>query len=384
MDLLEGLDIDADSYLLRADSSDPAMFYFTGFEAHDPVVYLRKRDEDILLVSPLEMSRAKTEADVDQVVSTSKYREGDPRENVDAHIQIFRAFLNEEKVEDIAVPEDFPLKLGDQLRESGLSISPVEDPSKEMRRVKTEEELEKLREAQDTTEKAMKHAKEILEEASVSEGEIYYRGEILTSERLRKSIKNLLFENNYEVPEKTIVASGEQSSRPHDLGSGNLKPGGPIIIDIFPRKDRYFGDMTRTFFKGEPSEKQKKMYGTVLKAQRQAFEVLEKEAGLKLSEVHGKVCDVFENHGYDTLRNNPETEEGFIHSTGHAVGLELHEAPRVANDDLEAEENMVLTIEPGLYYEDLGGVRIEEMIVIKKEGFENFNSMEKELDEIIV
>lgn len=382
--MLEELGDDIEAYLLRADSSDPAMFYLSGFEAHDPVVYLRKQDEDVLLVSPLEVTRARKEADVDRVVSTSEYRGGDSRENVDAHIQIFKDFLQDESVENIAVPDDFPLRLGDELRESGFSLTPVEDISKKLRQSKTSEELQKIREAQKTTENAMEHAKDILQEASVREGELHYDGEILTSEKLRSSIKNFLIENNCDVPEKTIVASGKQASRPHDLGSGPLKAGEAIIIDIFPKKDRYFGDMTRTFFKGEASEEARELYEAVLEAQEAAFEVLEEGEGLNLSEAHDEVCNIFEERGFDTLRNDPDTEDGFIHSTGHSVGLELHEAPRVSNESVEAERNMVLTIEPGLYYEDIGGVRIEDMIVVKEDGFDNLNSMEKGLDQNIV
>lgn len=382
--MLEDLGDDIEAYLLRADSSDPAMFYFSGFEAHDPVVYLRKTEEDILLVSPLEVTRARKESDVNRVVSTSEYREGDSRENVDAHIQIFKDFLQDEGVESIAVPNDFPLRLGDDLRESGFSLKAVEDISKKLRRSKTSEELQKVGEAQKTTEKAMQHAKKILQKASVKEGEIHSNGEVLTSEKLRSSIKDFLIENDCEIPEKTIVASGEQSSRPHDLGSGPLKAGEPIIIDIFPKKDRYFGDMTRTFFKGQPSNEARELYEAVLEAQEAAFEVLEEGEGLDLSEVHEEVCEVFEERGFDTLRSNPDTEEGFIHSTGHSVGLDLHEAPRVAKESVESEKNMVLTIEPGLYYEDIGGVRIEDMIVVKKDGFENLNSMAKRLEQNII
>lgn len=384
MDLFTDLGSDIEAYLLKADSSDPAMYYFTGFEAHDPIVYLSKRDEDILLVSPLEITRARKESEVDRVVSTAKYRENDSGEKVESRIQIFKAFLEDENVKNLGVPSDFPLKLGDNLRDEDFSLTPVEDPSKKLRQIKTSKELDKLQKAQNTTEAAMEHAKNILQEASIEKDQIFYEDEELTSERLRSSIKNFLIEHGCEVPEKTIVASGEQTSRPHDLGSGPLKPNEPIIVDIFPRKDKYFGDMTRTFFKGEPSEEVKELYHAVFEAQQAAFKELENGEGLDLSEAHEKVCDVFEDKGFNTLREDSNTEEGFIHSTGHSVGLELHESPGIANNSTEGKKNMVLTVEPGLYYEEKGGIRLEDMIVIKKEGFKNLNSMEKELENNIV
>jgi Xaa-Pro aminopeptidase len=137
--------------------------------------------------------------------------------------------------------------------------------------------------------------------------------------------------------------------------------------------------MNRTFLKGEASDEIKRMKEAVLESQQAALEVLEKGAGVKANEVHNKVCDILENHGYETLRDN-DTESGFIHSTGHAVGLELHEPPRISGNDTELKAGHLLTIEPGLYVPELGGLRIEDMVLIKEDGYENFNTMDKDLE----
>jgi Xaa-Pro aminopeptidase len=378
---LSGLDSvlnDFDGYMIRDDSSNPSLFYLTGFEAPDPVVYLRTEGESVLLVSPLEFSRARSEADVDKVVSTAKYKSGDSREDKEAQKSILKSFLKDYGVDEVAVPEDFPVKFADDLRQD-FDLEPVKDKVMQARKMKDEDELDKLRESQEVTEAAMAYAREIIETAVVEDGVLVYEGDVLTSERLKSLIKMFLIEEGCDVPEETIAASGVESSDPHSTGSGPIKPGEPIIIDIFPKKNRFFGDMTRTFVKGEPSQEFLDMYEAVLEAQEAALDELRKGEGVKACEVHDAACSVLEDHGYKTLRSSEEAEEGFIHSTGHGVGLELHEPPRVADNDEELKEGMVVTIEPGLYIKDVGGVRIEDMIHIKSDGIENFNSMCKEL-----
>jgi len=363
-------------YMIRDSSENKSLYYLTDFEVHDDVTYLKTEDKDLLLVSPLEASRAGKEASVDKVINTAKYTEGDIRDDREKEIDLIKKFLKDQNIEKLAVPEDFPLGLGDELRKE-IELSPVNDFVIEERKIKSEEELVKLNESQKMTEKAMKHSKEILEASDIHEGKLNYEGEVLTSERLRKKIKRVLEDAGCNVPKESIVASGREGSDSHSIGKGPIKAGEPIIIDIFPRKDEYFGDMTRTFVKGEASEEVEKMHSAVEEALKQALNVI--KAGVTTDEVHGKVCEVLENRGFKTLRQDKDTEEGFIHSTGHGVGLELHEPPRIAENDEELKEGMVLTIEPGLYFKDVGGIRIEDMIVVTEDGYENFNSMSYEL-----
>jgi len=332
------------------------------------------------VVPQLEHSRAEEEANVDQVISTSDFTEGESRNNENATLKILEELLEKFKIEKVAVPEDFNLKLADELRQTGLEINSVEDKVMESRKTKSCKEVEKLREAQQITEEAMEKAENIISSAEVKENRLYYEGEVLTSERLKKEIKYFLIKNDCELPQETIVASGEESAKPHSTGSGPINPKEPIVIDIFPRhRNKYFGDMTRTFLKGEVSEEIKKMKKAVLEAQKAAFEVLNKGSGTAASEVHNAVCDILESHSFNTLRNG-DAKTGFIHSTGHAVGLELHEPPRIAENEDELKSGMTLTIEPSLYNPEIGGIRIEDMVLIKKDGYENFNSVDKGLE----
>lgn len=364
---------DFDAFLMRASSEDADMYYLTQFSGSDPFIFLRKDKESTIIVPDLEHTRAKEEAEVDRVVSVSEFDVG--KSDTD---DLLRQIVSQFDIDRLAVPEDFPLKNADKLRES-IELQPIENMAMRGRRQKTAEEIEKLRKAQDITEEAMRKAEETVRSADVKNGELFLEGEPLTSERLRREIRRSLLENDCATPHGTIAACGKDSAKPHSTGSGVLKADEPIIIDIFPRhENRYFGDMTRTFVKGDAPEEVEQMHKAVLEAQEAAFEILEQGAGVKACEVHDTVCEVLENHGYRTLRQG-KTDSGFIHATGHGVGLELHEPPRIAENKDELEEGMILTIEPGLYIPEVGGVRIEDMIIVKEDGYENLNSMHKQL-----
>ncbi|MFB6180817.1 MAG: M24 family metallopeptidase [Candidatus Nanohalobium sp.] len=370
----EGLD----GFLIKDDSSNPNLYYLTNFEAPDSFIYLRTGGKDIILVSSLEYSRAKEEADVDKVLNTSRYIKEDSRNNEDKQTSMINQFLEEQEIEKIGVPADFSLKLADKLRQK-RRVNAFENPAKQQRKIKTGEEKEKLKEAQKTTEKAMKKAQEMIKKSEIRDEKLMLEEEALTSEKIKRELKKFLIDEGCTVPEETIVASGKESAKPHETGSGIIRPGEPVIIDIFPCRNHYFGDMTRTFVKGGMPERMRKMEDAVGEALRKALEKI--EPGVKAAEIHGGVCDVFEGRGFETLRTGAE-EKGFLHSTGHAVGLDPHEEPRIASNEDKLEPGMVLTIEPGLYDPGIGGLRTEDMVFVTEDGYENFNSMRKEVIEL--
>jgi Xaa-Pro aminopeptidase len=163
---------------------------------------------------------------------------------------------------------------------------------------------------------------------------------------------------------------------PHDSGQGPLFAGKPIVLDIFPRSQKtgYFGDMTRTVIKGEPTKELSDMYDTVLKGQKLAIGMIGPGAAVK--DVHKAVVEYFDSRGYKTGTVDGKTE-GFIHSTGHGLGLEIHEPPRVGMGDEILEEGNVVTVEPGLYYAGTGGIRIEDVVVVEKKGCKNLTGYTK-------
>lgn len=173
-----------------------------------------------------------------------------------------------------------------------------------------------------------------------------------------------LLESDYSNPEGIIVSCGKQATQPHNEGTGPLLPNQTIIVDIFPRsnKNGYFGDMTRTFVKGKASTEIKKMYLAVEKTQNKILESI--KIGDRCSDVHQIAVDNFKKLGPKTTKN-----EGFIHGTGHSLGLNIHELPRLnAVSKSTIEPGMVFTVEPGLYYEKIGGVRIEDIVAFLPNG----------------
>jgi Xaa-Pro aminopeptidase len=216
----------------------------------------------------------------------------------------------------------------------------------------------------------MAAAESLIESATVIEGVLHHDGDPLTSERVRREIELTLVREGCALDE-TIVACGADAANPHDRGSGPLYADESIVVDIFPRdtETRYHADMTRTFVKGEPSGTLQEWFDLTDEARSAALDAV--EPGVTGAAVHEAVCDVYEDAGLPTLRTDPETETGFIHSTGHGVGLDVHERPQVSPDGAELEPGNVVTIEPGLYDPDVGGVRIEDLIVVTEDGYEN-------------
>ena len=363
-----------DGYLVDADGGSSDQRYLSGFDAPDPFLTLYTPDGTHLLVSGLEYGRARTESRADAVSRLSEYdyrdrvRERGPAEG---RARTVAAFLDDRGVSRVAVPERFPLGTADGLREAGIEAA-VEagDALGEIRAVKTDEEIERVRATQTANEAAMAAAEKLIRDADVEGGRLVRDGETLTSERVREEIEVTLLRHGCALDE-TIVACGADAADPHDRGSGPLSADESIVVDIFPRDKEtgYHADMTRTFAKGDPSEEIRRWHDLTEEAMAAALDRI--EAGVDGAAVHDAACDVYEDAGEPTLRSAPETETGFIHSTGHGVGLDVHERPRLSFDGDELEAGHVVTVEPGLYDPAVGGVRIEDLVVVTEDGHEN-------------
>ena len=376
-------DLGVDAYLIDADSTDSNQRYLSGFDAPDPFLTCYTPDELSLLVSGLEYGRAKTESRADRVRRPVAY---DKRELVDAYgpreagHRVAARFLADCGVESVAVPERFPVGTADGLREQGIDVVvDTDDVLVDIRAVKTPAELDHVRAAQKANEAAMAAAEALIEQAAVdSEGRLVVDGETLTSERLKTAIETTLLEHGCALDE-TIVACGAQAADPHNRGSGPLSANEPIIVDIFPqdKTSKYHADMTRTFCKGEPGETLAEWYALTERALAAALDAV--EAGTTGEAVHAAACEVYETAGLPTLRADPSTEVGYIHSTGHGVGLAVHERPRLSVDGGDLVAGQVITVEPGLYDPDVGGVRIEDIVIVTDDGYENLTEYPIEL-----
>jgi Xaa-Pro aminopeptidase len=365
----------ADAFLVDADGTDSDQRYLSGFDAPDSFVTLYLDGERHLLVSTLEYGRAVTES---AAASVSRFVAYDHRERVAEHgpvggrARTIRAFLDEYDVGRVLVPSSFPVGVADGLRDVGVELAADEtDVVGEIRATKTADEVDAIRDAQSANEAAMAAAERLLREATVDDdGRLRDDEGVLTAERVKEEIEVTLLRHGCGLDD-TIVACGADAADPHDRGSGPLRAHEAVIVDIFPRSKatKYHADMTRTFVKGEPPAELRTRFDVTDEARRAALD--EVEPGVSGADVHDVVCDVYEEAGYPTLRSDPETEVGFIHSTGHGVGLDVHEGPRVSPDGGELKPGHVITVEPGLYDPAVGGVRIEDLVVGTDDGSEN-------------
>ncbi len=370
----------ADAFLMTGDSHDADMYYATRFFASDSFTYLQtKNANEILFLSEMERGRAEMESRISDIRTTDEYdfkskvkARGDPAQG---YVDCLAELLQKEGIKKIAVPRHFPLFTAQTLKEEGFTVMPIKSPLREMRMKKDETEIEHITSVQDACETAMQSAIDLIKNAIVTDGVLYHNGYTLTSEHIRAQIEHTLLDMGCEA-DSTIVACGKKSANPHWEGEGAMLENEPIVIDIFPRskKRRYYADMSRTVLKGKPSKELADMYIAVIAAQDAAFSQV--KIGARCSDIHNTVCDTFEKMGYYTIRNNSKV--GFIHSTGHGVGLDIHELPNVGDNDYVLEEGNVITIEPGLYDPAIGGIRIEDLVVVTKDGYNNLTKFEKE------
>jgi Xaa-Pro aminopeptidase len=368
---------------------DATAYHLSGFLAPDPVIFLRAAGKRYLAVSALEYGRAEKEAPADELISFDELDLTRLARELKSGARAFAAatanLLKKVGAEGspVTVPPHFGVAYADELRARGIKIEPDGRLFADLRRVKTQEEVSHIEEAQRALEEACAHAADVLEEAEIaSDGTLRWRGEALTSELLRSEIDVELLRRGCAAEEGTITAGGPQAADPHERGSGPLKAGETIILDIFPRSQtsRYYADMTRTFVKGEPDDELQNMYDAVLEAQETALSMI--KAGVNGRDVHDKVSDILHEKGYKTGKHDQKPgeplTEGFFHGTGHGVGLEVHEAPRVSTVDEKLRAGDVVTVEPGLYQPGLGGVRIEDLVVVTESGCRNLTRFPKD------
>lgn len=361
--------------LLIIDSSEENadLLYATGFFVPDPVIFIQHKGKKMLVLSDLELDRGKAEADVDVVLSLTEYRKklsASKLKNGAGFADITALVFKENDIKGATVPAKFALKYADELRKSGFKITPKkEEPFFAQRLRKNAKEVEFIKDALRKTAKAMELAMSMVASSEIKGGKLYLNGSPLTSERIKGEVNAELSRVGF-VASHTIVAGGVQASMPHNRGEGQLYANQPIVIDIFPRSQHngYFGDMTRTVIRGEPSKELDKMYKTVLEGQKLGISLI--KHGVKSKEVHGAIVDYFKKSGFETGMLDGKMQ-GFIHSTGHGLGLEIHEPPRVSVGEEVLEEGNVVTVEPGLYYEKIGGIRIEDVVLVEKDGCTN-------------
>jgi Xaa-Pro aminopeptidase len=274
----------------------------------------------------------------------------------------------------LVVPGELPVSVADRLREAGLEVIPDEREFIRRRRSKNAAEVAGVRRAQAAADAGMAAAAELLR----SGGE-------LTAEAVRARIREVCAEHGAPTDEDIIVAAGPAGATGHETGSGPLPPGEPIVIDIWPRDEASgcFADMTRTFVAGAaPAADVVAWHALCRDALERVYAAL--RPGVTGQELFAIACDVFEAAGEPTQRTKAEGKplrDGFFHSLGHGVGLQVHEEPSLGRTGTEAlVPGDVVAIEPGCYRNGYGGVRLEDLALVTDDGYERLTSFPYELE----
>ena len=303
------------------------------------------------------------------------------RTPAEAEEEVWVRACRELGVRDAVAPWTFPLSVADRLREAGIDVRADRDFFTARRRVKSAAELEGIRSAQRAADAGMSVAARLLAEADPSGDVLRLDGEPLTCERIRAEVERAFSERG-AAADAIIVSHGAQTAIGHEEGHGPIAPGEPVVLDLFPfdRSSGCYADMTRAFVVGEIAEELRTYQRLCREALERALDAI--RPGVEGRELHRLVCELFHEHGYPTqLSKAPGEvlENGFFHSLGHGVGLEVHEEPSLGRGGGPLLAGDVVAVEPGLYRSGFGGVRLEDIVLVTDDGHENLGSFPYEL-----
>src|SRR5437763_4664711 len=370
---------DTPRLIVAASEIDPYMLYATKFWAPDPFIFLQRNGKRTLVLSDLEIDRGRKQAHADEFVMFSKFENEVQGKSKKAppYEKVLACFLKKRGVRSAIVPANFPLRYAEELAANKIRVRATNGIFWPQREAKSDKEVEMMGHALRITEKGLKRAIEVLKQSKPASGKrLRWNGKTLTSEMLRAEIDSAILRAG-GIPNGTIVAGGDQACDPHERGSGPLYANSLIILDIFPRdaKSGYFGDLTRTVLRGRATEAQRKLWETVKAGQALALRQI--KAGVDGMTIHKAIQELFARRGFPTeIRKGRRV--GFFHGTGHGLGLEIHEHPRLQKVVLK--DRQVLTVEPGLYYPGLGGVRLEDVVLVTKTGCRILSRFPKQLE----
>jgi Xaa-Pro aminopeptidase len=343
----------------------------------DPFLYAERDGRRYAVISQLDADGARAAAPGLEVLAPEELGQdellGSGMSREQAALELAQRACSRLGIEQAAVPPDFPVAFADHLRGAGIELAPDRKLFVERRLVKRSDEVEAIRRAQRAAEAGMRAAAEMLRAAEPRNGTVVLDGEPLTSERIKVEVEAAFARRGAAIDE-FIVSHGPQTAVGHDMGSGPIAPGEPIVIDLWPwdKKTGYFSDMTRSFVVGEVPAELREWHGLCREALERA--VAATKPGVTGFELHKLVCDFFAEHGHPTQLGKKPGEvlrDGFFHGLGHGVGLEVHEEPslgRTGHEPLRGGE--VVAMEPGLYRHGYGGCRVEDLVLVTDDGAE--------------
>ncbi len=357
----------------------PTIYYLTGFLSPDEITYVKHKDSEPMVVTAFNTcERVKKQTEIKNVkditeIYVKMMSEGiNIRENIE---MILKSWVPKEIPEGstIGVPDDFPATKLLILQKFGYNVKAVPNFFNILRETKSIDEINKIREAVDADIKTFEKVIDIINNSEIGDNNIlYYENKKLTVGYIKRVIEHTLLDNDSENTEESIVVSGQAGYDFHYLGSPEdiIRAHEPIIVDIFPRHkfNRYYADITRTIIKGTPNKDVRKMYETVNLAIESAIDSI--KAGEPIGIFVDKACKVIEQAGFQTIKSDPDAKEGFIHTLGHGIGLDIHEYPSLREYDRILPAHVTMAIEPGIYLRKYGGVRTEDDVYVDKNKIE--------------
>jgi Xaa-Pro aminopeptidase len=369
-------------------SNNCSLYHRVRFAAGDPAAWLaferNGQRYTEFIVRDIEVERARRKVRADRISCPSDYSPegGLSGDRATATAQSVAECLRRNQIRTVVTDRSLPYIFAWHVQRAGIAIEYDPDLGVVDRRAKDEYELDCLAKAQAITEEAILMACQCVAKAEArADGSLWLKSQPLTCERVQAMIVQYLLDRNFQCPHGMIVASTPDTADCHEKGSGPLRTGEAVIIDIYPmsNKTRYFGDCTRTVVHGQPNEMIERMHAAVLSAKKAATQVA--VAGQTGEAVHTAARSQIELHGFRFARGVIDDEPVMPHGTGHGIGLEVHEPILLDEGGERLLPCEVLTIEPGLYSRRWGGVRIEDMIIIMDQApARNLNSLPTGLD----
>ena len=368
--------------LIAGGAGDADFMYASGF-AVETALYIRFGEgDDVLVASPLEIDRARMQSKASRQLGLEEAGFVDHGPFA-SYARLAAKLLRQRDVESARVSPRLQAGYLEELRAAGIDVEVDRGLFRAERRRKSAEEARFIEASQRAAEAAVVEVVSQLAQADIRDGILWLEERPLTSERLYARASLLLGLKGFMCPDM-IIAGSPESAMPHFRGEGPIRAGAPVIIDIFPsdRATHYHGDLTRTVVVGEIPDEIRRMHAATLQALDGGIESIRAEASGR--DVHHSVCQVMVDRGYGTTTKGFEGASDvarMTHSTGHGVGLEVHEDPMLRGpDENKLLEGDVVTVEPGLYLLGLGGVRVEDTGMVTKDGFKNFTSLTRSLD----
>jgi len=360
----------ADAYVAFGSSQNADIRYLTRFRTEDPFVFIKKPGEKgVIVIGQMEYERAMRES-IATVMTRGESGLLDIIREEPVRHRAYAKMIAKHAGPHILVPASFPYGIGHEL-EAICNVSLDPGSVETARSIKSDDEINQIRNVQAATDIAMERAISLIKASRPKKGVLYHDNQPVTSEQVRSLIHKTLMDFGCHAID-TIVTCGKDTALPHALGSGPLMESEPIVIDTFPADDMsgYFTDMTRTVVRGEPAVELVEMYDAVRDAQDLGMSLV--KHGASGSSAHQAVVDLFAEKGYGT------NTSGFTHNLGHGVGLEVHELPTLGPAGGTLAAGNVVTVEPGLYYRDIGGVRLENTGAVTTTGFDSFTQFPRE------